>query len=145
MEKQILVPREMIKDEVIEVFQDPEILSYILNVVIIGNDGKPEKGSGHGVMLDVLSSFWKHFYNSMTVGTQEKVPSIRHEHQKSHWQAIARILVYGYSREKYFPARLSPAFIAAAIFGEGSVSKDFLRRSFNLYISYEEKETLVSA
>ena len=145
VDKQILVHRQMIKDEVIEIFEDPEILSYILNVVIIGSDGRPEKGSGRGVMLEVLSSFWKHLYNSMTAGTQEKVPSIRHEYQKSHWQAIARILVYGYSREKYFPARLSPAFIAAAIFGEESVSKDFLRRSFNLYISFEEKETLVSA
>ena len=78
----------MIKDEVIEIFQDPEIFFYILNVVIIGNDGKPETGSGCGVMLEVLSSFWKHFYNSVTVGTQEKVPSIRHEYQKNHWQQL---------------------------------------------------------
>ena len=65
--------------------------------------------------------------------------------QKAQWQAIARVLVYGYVREKYFPIRLSAAFITAALFGEESLSNEFLFESFKLYISSEERDTLVDA
>ena len=130
--KNIIVHRELIRDEIVEIFQDPDILKYILHVTIIGNDGNPEKGEGRGVTLDMLTNFWQHVFDSLTVGTQEKIPSIRHDFQKNHWQAIARVLVYGSSREKYFPIRMSPAFIAAAL-------------SFRRYISSEEKETLLAA
>ena len=143
--KNIIVHRELIRDEIVEIFQDPDILKYILHVTIIGNDGNPEKGEGRGVTLDMLTNFWQHVFDSLTVGTQEKIPSIRHDFQKNHWQAIARVLVYGFSREKYFPIRMSPAFIAAALFGEESVPKDFLLQSFERYISSEEKETLLVA
>ncbi len=143
--RNIIVHRNLIRNEVVEIFQDPRILNSFLHVTIIGNDGNPEKGSGRGVVLDMLTNFWQHVFDSLTLGTQEKVPSIRHDYQKSHWQAIARVLVYGYVREKYFPIHLSPAFIAAALFGEESVSAEFLFDSFQLYISSEERDTLVDA
>ena len=46
--KNIIVHRELIRDEIVEIFQDPDILKYILHVTIIGNDGNPEKGEGRG-------------------------------------------------------------------------------------------------
>ena len=124
--RNIVLHRNLIRNEVVEIFQDPGILNSFLHVTMIGNDGNPEKGSGRGVVLEMLTHFWQHFFDSLTVGTQEKVPSIRHDFQKAQWQAIARVLVYGYVREKYFPIRLSAAFIAAALFGEESLSDEFL-------------------
>ena len=53
--------------------------------------------------------------NSLTVGAQEKVPAIRHDYQSAEWQAIARILIYGYIKETYFPLSLSRAFVALCL------------------------------
>ena len=36
-----------------------------------------------GVLREMLTSFWQLVYHSLTVGTQEKVPCIRHELQKT--------------------------------------------------------------
>ena len=80
--------------------------------------------------------------NSLTVGAQEKVPAIRHDYQRAEWQAIARILMYGYIKERYFPLPLSRAFVVLCLFGEESITSDFLLSSFHLYISEDERETL---
>ena len=138
----IILYRAFLKDNLIEVFKDPEILQVNLDVTLIGDNGKEEEGKGAGVFRDTLSSFWSQFFNSLTVGTQEKVPAIRHDYQRAEWEAIARILMYGYIKERYFPLPLSRAFIALCLFGEESMTSDFLLSSFKLYISEDERETL---
>ena len=70
------------------------------------------------------------------------MPAIRHDYQRAEWQAIARILKYGYIKERYFPLPLSRAFVALCLFGEESITSDFLLSSFRLYISEDERETL---
>ena len=82
----------------------------IAHVKLIGNNGKEEEGKGIGVLQDVLT-FWHQFFNSLTIGVQEKVPAIRHDYQKPEWEAIARIPMYGYAKE-YFPLSLTRAFVA---------------------------------
>lgn len=138
----IILCRAFLKDNLIEVFKDPEILQVNLDVTLIGDNGKEEEGKGAGVFRDTLSSFWSQFFNSLTVGTQEKVPAIRHDYQRAEWEAIARILMYGYIKERYFPLPLSRAFVALCLFGEESMTSDFLLSSFKLYISEDERETL---
>jgi hypothetical protein len=96
----------------IELFQDPDTLRKVLMFSVIGFDGSTEKGESVGVARDVLTSFWQVFFDSLAVGVQEKVPSIRHDHQKMQWVAIVRILIYGYLREKYFPISFSLVFVA---------------------------------
>ena len=58
--KNIVVRRQLIRNEMVEIFQNCSILKYILDVTLIGNDGNPEKGEGRGVMLEMLSNFWQH-------------------------------------------------------------------------------------
>ena len=70
------------------------------------------------------------------------MPAIRHDYQRAEWQAIARILKYGYIKERYFPVPLSRAFVALCLFDEESITSDFLLSSFRLYISEDERETL---
>ncbi|XP_044178827.1 uncharacterized protein LOC122960586 [Acropora millepora] len=132
----IILYRAFLKDNLIEVFKDPEILQVNLDVTLIGDNGKEEEGKGAGVFRDTLSSFWSQFFNSLTVGTQEKVPAIRHDYQRAEWEAIARILMYGYIKERYFPLPLSRAFVALCLFGEESMTSDFLLSSFKLYIIF---------
>ena len=139
---QIILYRAMLKDNMIEAFKDPEILHVNLDVTFIGNNGREEEGRGPGVFRDALSTFWNQFFTSLTVGAQEKVPAIRHDYQKPEWEAIARILVYGYIKERYFPLSLSRAFVALCLFGEEGITSEFLLSSFHLYISEDERETL---
>ena len=72
------------------------------------------------------------------MGTQEKVPVIRHDYQRAQWEAIGRILMYEYIKESYFPFSLSRAFLALCLFGEESTTSEFLLSSFRLYISEDE-------
>ena len=97
----IILYRAFLKDNLIEVFKDPEILQVNLDVTLIGDNGKEEEGKGAGVFRD--TSFWSQNFNSLTVGTQEKVPAIRHDYQRAEWEAIARILMCGYIRRDIFP------------------------------------------
>ena len=140
--QKIILYRALLKDNLIETFKDPTILHVNLDVTFIGSNGREEEGKGAGVLRDALSTFWNQFFNSLTVGAQEKVPAIRHDYQRAEWQAIARILMYGYIKERYFPLPLSRAFVALCLFGEESITSDFLLSSFHLYISEDERETL---
>ena len=128
----------------IKTFKDPTIVHVNLDVTFIGNNGREEEGKGAGVLRDALSTFWNKFFNSLTVGAQEKVPAIRHDYQRAEWQGIARILMYGCIKKRYFPLPLSQAFVALCLFGEESTTSDFLLSSFCLYISEDESETLLN-
>lgn len=80
-------------------------------------------------------------FTSLTVGSGEKVPFIRHDLQRPQWEAIARILVYG-KTVQYFPINLSQLFLASCLFGEKSISPDFLLSSFREYNAAEDMEVL---
>lgn len=126
----------------LELFSNDDILKCNLDVAFIGHNGQEEIGRGQGVLRDALTSFWKGFSNALSVGAESKVPAIRHDYQRKEWEAVARILVFGYMKEQYFPLLLSPAFIAACVFGEEHVSDDYLLRSFNSYLAEEERDAL---
>ena len=101
-----------------------------------------EKGKGKGVVLDALTHFWNNFFISCTVGRKEKTPFIRHDLQKREWQAIARILVYGYKKYGYFPLQLSFSFMASCLFGDECITVEFLLASFKEYIPAEDQDVL---
>ena len=50
---------------------------------------------GEGVVREVLTSLWELVYHFLTVGTQEKVRCIRHEHNGKQLQEI---FVFGVKR-----------------------------------------------
>ena len=60
-------------------------------------------------------------------------------------KSAARVIVYGVKRYNYFPMFLSRAVIASVLFGEGSIPSSFLLESFLLYVSQEERETILIA
>ncbi|KAJ7348201.1 hypothetical protein OS493_039557 [Desmophyllum pertusum] len=140
--KCITVHRSTMRKDLIEIFSDPNISNFLLDVIVIDSNGHPEEGRGRGVLLDILTEFWQDFFTSLTVGSGEKIPFIRHDLQKSEWEAIARILVYGYKTVKYFPLKLSHLFLASCLFGEESITPDFLLASFREYIAAEDREIL---
>lgn len=54
----IILYRAFLKDNLIEVFKDPEIIEVNLDVTLTGDNGKEEEGKGAGVFPDTLSTFW---------------------------------------------------------------------------------------
>ena len=143
--KAVTVHRPTIKKDIIYIFQDPDVLKNILMFTIIGYNGSVEIGEGVGVVREALTSFWQQFCDSLALGVQEKVPAIRHDHQKSQWEAIARVLVYGFIREKYFPISLSLVFVASCLFEEESLTNHDLLQSFLMYIADDERDTYAGA
>ena len=138
----VKIHRSKLRQDMLELFNHDDILQCNVDVTYIGYNGQEEIGRGAGVLRDALTSFWKGFCNALSVGAQSKVPAIRHDYQKKEWAAVARILLFGFMKEHYFPLVLSPAFIAACLFGEDGVSDDYLLKSFYKYIGEEEREAL---
>ena len=138
----VTVHRSTIRKDLTEIFDDPGILNSTLDMVVIDAHSKPEKGKGKGVVLDILTHFWNNCFISLTVGRKEKTPFIRHDMQKREWQAIARILVYGYKKYGYFPLQLSFLFMASCLFGEECITLEFLLASFKEYIPAEDQDVL---
>ena len=140
--KSVTVHRTTIRKDVIEIFSDEKILSCFLDIAVIDARGEQEKGKGKGVLLDIFTEFWQDFFTALAVGSSEKTPYIRHDLQKPQWQSIARVLVYGYTMLNYFPLALSHLFIASCLFGEDSITSEFLLKSFRGYIAVEDRQVL---
>ena len=101
----------------IENFKDKSIMQTPIKVVMINSFGREELGvDDGGVLRDALSAFWSSFYDSCTVGEDERVPVVRHDFKEEEWEAIARILVKGHSEVKFFPVKLNKVFMFATLF-----------------------------
>ena len=60
---------------------------------------------------------------------------------KIHWEAVARILLYGI-RVDYFPLQLSSAFLIGSLFGEQKITNKMYIESFKNYVTIDEKELI---
>ena len=142
VEEVIKINRNNVLQDMISTFTRSTISYCYLNFVFINERGEEEQGRGSGVRREVLSNFWREFYKSLTIGASEKVPNIRHDYQKPEWESIARILVFGYTKERYFPITLSRAFVASCLFKEKTMTPDWLLGDFYHYIPSDESEAL---
>ena len=137
---EVFVHRTKLKDDLISIFKSKPASDCLTSIRIIDERGQLEEGEGIGVVRDVIATFWHQLFASASVGDKGKVPCIRHDYQKCEWQAIARILVYGFKAVSYFPVALSNAFLASCLFGEESLSNEYLLASFRCHITSEERE-----
>ena len=130
----------------VDIFKDESVMECAIKIVMINSSGKQELGvDNRGVFCDALSAFWSQFYDSCTVGEQERVPVVRHDFQVLEWRAIARILVKGYEDAKVFPIKLSKVFVSTVLFDEEVITNDLMLESFLSYISSDEKDLVTEA
>ncbi|XP_060754238.1 uncharacterized protein LOC132865727 [Neoarius graeffei] len=94
-------------NEMISEFMDPAVLTQPLTIKRLLPDNTEEKAVGSGVLRDVFSSFWQEFYDRCTIGTDVKIPFIRHDYSSETWKAIGRVLVVGYKTCDYLPIKLA--------------------------------------
>ncbi|KAK3742020.1 hypothetical protein QZH41_014346 [Actinostola sp. cb2023] len=140
--KLVKVHRVNIKTDLVNIFSDQKILQKTIEWKVIDDHGKEEEGEGAGVQRDIFSTFWQSIYSSVTLGDLEKVPCIRHDHQKTEWEAIGRVLAYGFKYFGYIPIGLSPVFLASCIHGEDKISDEELLQSFSNYVTSDERDII---
>ena len=142
--KKIKVHQSNVRNDMLTIFSDPTIVDdcVILEVEFINGRGEEEAGRGSGLVRDMFSLFWKDAYQSLMVGEVERVPAIRHDYQKPHWEAIGRILLKGYTSCQYMPLMLSKAFLFCCLFGETEVNEEMLLNSFMNFVSESKKALL---
>lgn len=138
----MVVHRGHVKEELIQIFSDKEIMQQPLEWRFIDDQGRQEEGVGSGVQRDVFATFWQSVFSSLTVGDVQKVPCIRHDHQKNEWEAVCRVLVYGFKHANYLPVSISPVFLASCLYGEETITEEDLLSSFTYYITADEREAL---
>lgn len=136
------IHRSQIKEDLIKLFSDQAVMQEQLEFKILADNGKAEEGQGSGVKRDMFATFWQEIFTSLTVGSTEKVPCIRHDYQRKEWESIARILVFGFQCSGYFPISLSPLFLTVCVHGEEAITKEELLDSFMQYVTSDEKDVL---
>jgi hypothetical protein len=132
--------------DMIENFKDESIMQIHVKVVMVNSFGKEELGvDDGGVFRDALSAFWSSFYDSCTVGEEERVPVVRHDFKEEEWEAIAQILVKGYSELKFFPVKLNKVFMFSTLFESEKIPDELLMESFLGYVSKDERDLINTA
>ena len=86
----VRVHRTYSRDELIELFSDPEILQQTIEWRLIDDHSREEEGVIAGVERDIFSTIWQTVFCSYTLGDVEKVPCIRLDLKKSQWEASNR-------------------------------------------------------
>lgn len=81
------------KNEIIDLFSQEDLLRYSLGITVKDPRGITERGDGDGVAGDAFCSFlfFDEYLTPFSVGCEEIVPVIRHTMLKEHWQATAKI------------------------------------------------------
>ncbi|KAK6181993.1 hypothetical protein SNE40_009766 [Patella caerulea] len=128
--------------EMISFFKIPDILSASLDIKIVLPNGKLEAGEGSGVFKDCITEFWTSFYENCTIGSNFKIPFLRHDFQLEEWQSVARIIHKGFEECDYVPISLSKVFLEEAIYGKmvSDLFEDYMQ-----YLSESERELVKKA
>ncbi|KAB0793314.1 hypothetical protein PPYR_12934 [Photinus pyralis] len=133
----ICLHRGRVFEELINIFLERRMVGSKIHVTLMLPNGELECAEDlGGVWRDALSEFWNSMYEKCTIGTNIKVPQLRHDFGVEKWSAIAEVLKQGWITDKYFPIRLSKCFMEYTIFKQcsGDVTTDFFG-----YISEDDK------
>ena len=120
----------------IKALNDPAVE---MGFTVIDNRGNIELGAGIGVCRDVITMFWAGFFNSLTVGTKVRIPTIRHGYEAKEWDAIALFLLKGLMQCGYFPLALSPVYVKLVLYGEKFITNDELLNELLRFVATSGK------
>ncbi|CAH0563121.1 unnamed protein product [Brassicogethes aeneus] len=139
----VFVHRGQVFKELTEAFIHRNLNKKRFKMRMILPNGSEEMGEDiGGVFRETLSEYWSSFFERFTVGTNNKVPLIRHDMNSKKWKAVAEVLYNGWILEKYFPLQLAKCFLEMCILEE--VRSDLTECYLN-FISNNEKEVIERA
>lgn len=140
----LIIHRGHIFQELFQSFEQHDLRYTNIQLEMLLPTGESEKAEDiGGVFRDVLSEFWSEFYEKCTVGTNFKVPFIRHDYGEKQWTTVADIFLKGFQDENYFPVKLAPVFMKSVF--EKPVTNSDLVDNFLSFISELEANTLQTA
>ncbi|KAK6196359.1 hypothetical protein SNE40_001597 [Patella caerulea] len=125
-----------------KVFSDRSILDERLSIIWKLENGVKEEGVGDGVYKDCLTQFWEEFYSQCTVGSDFKVPFLRHDFGAEELGAVARVYLAGWREFNYIPIAIAPVFMEEVIYGR---SFSDLMGSFLAFVDPLERDILKKA
>ena len=99
------IHRTNLKSDIINAFKSVKI-NQKLKFKIYDPTGKLEKGIGIGVDRDVHSSVWLELMDSLFVGSNERVPYVRHDLYFEESEALGNLLLHGFMSCSSFPIQL---------------------------------------
>ncbi|XP_023656880.2 uncharacterized protein [Paramormyrops kingsleyae] len=135
--KVLILHRGNILPELIAFFTDEDPLQSQFRIQLVLPNGQHEMAHDEGgVLRDCLSEFWNDFYEQCTMGNQCKVPFLRHDFAEKEWVSVARVIILGWKRERYFPIKLAPVIFEQAILGD--VQSDLIE-NFLQYVPETER------
>jgi hypothetical protein len=136
------VRRGHVLEDLINAFaQNPGLVTADLKIEMVSLLGNVEEAKGAGILRDCLTEFLGTFYEKCTLGTDIKVPLIRHDYGDAEWSAIARILEKGFE-VGYFPILLAQPFLEEALYG---YSESDMCTAFLSYVSVYERDLFKAA
>lgn len=141
----LIVRRNQVMEDLLSYFSESVMLKKEPSIRMVGLDGVVEQGVGDGVGRDCLTEFWSQFKDKCTTGASYKVPYLRHDFGQTKWEAIARLILYGWKKYGYFPIWLAPPFVEVAVCDNVLSSEAKVRDIFLDYISDLEKDVLSKA
>lgn len=110
--------------------------------MILPNGSVEQAQDEGGVTRDCLTEFWEEFYATCTVGKDCKVPYLRHDFGHQQWEAVGKIMKYGFEEFGHFPVYIARPFMEYCIVGE---AKTDLKDTFLSYVSPSEASVLKQA
>ena len=123
----------------IKALNDPAVE---MGFTVIDNRGNIELGAGIGVCRDVITMFWAGFFNSLTVGTKVRIPTIRHGYEAKEWDAIALFLLKGFMQCGYIPLALSPVYVKLVLYGERFITNDELLNELLRFVAKDDSDVI---
>lgn len=140
----LILHRGHIFKELLDAVKNRYISFKTIQIELILPNGSVEMAEDYGgVLRDTISEFFNTFYEMCTMGTELKVPCLRHDFQKEEWSAIGKIMKESFHSERYFPIRLAPTFIKSCLHKE--VTNEEILENFLKYISHSEALLLQNA
>lgn len=140
----LILHRGRVFEELLEAFQQSAFKIESVKIEMRLPNGEVEAAEDMGgVLRDSLSEFWQTFYEKCTLGTNVKVPYLRHDFGEPQWVAIGKILAVGWKNEQYFPIKLASTFIHACL--EIITEDEDLIKDFLLFVSDSESDVLKAA
>ncbi|CAG9763542.1 unnamed protein product [Ceutorhynchus assimilis] len=130
----LIVHRGHVFSEILTAMKERNIQFKHVQVEMILPNGTSEKAEDvGGVLRDAISEFFLTFYDACTMGTELKVPTLRHDFQYKEWEAVAKIIVESYISQQYFPIKIAPVFVKSCL-GLELDEKEVLE-NFLMYVS----------
>lgn len=140
----LIIHRGHVFYEILDAMKERSISFQSIEVEMVLPNGSSEKAEDvGGVLRDAISEFFITFYEVCTMGTDMKIPTLRHDFQDMEWTAIGKIIVESCLWQNYFPIKIAPVFIKSCL-GQ-TYHDDEILDNFLQYVSNSDSLILKKA